>query len=640
MAVQKIPRILLIQMPWATTQRPSISLGIIASLCIESGVQVKTIYPNMDMADILGFEAAGRFANERSLYGLSEHFFAVDIFGVDVLQSNEYLEGFSNILKQEESVKEWTFPVSDPAYLLKIRDQIIPQFLDQVLERVLEYNPEVVGFSATFNQVMSSLALANRIKKIRPEIKIIVGGASFDGEMGQEYHRAMPQVLDHVFLGEAEESFREYLRRLKTGEAAVDIPGVTSYINGEIKLIPGEPLQNMNLSPMPNYDDFFNEAERLKQTTGKVFNIKYLSFEGSRGCWWGDKSQCLFCGMNPETMKYRTKDVERVISEVVTLAAKYRATNLSATDLVMPKEHCERLFQRFKELDLDIELFYEVRVTMTKKQIKEMWEAGVSVVQPGIESFSTPVLKIMRKGTTALRNIQFLRWTSEIGIQPIYNILAGLPGEEEEWYYAMANLIKKIIHLTPPKYNMNFIELHRFSPLYYRQGQYGIDECSIRADYAMNFPEGMLDPMKIAYFFRTRYKVGNFSSDYIKTVREEIDKWKHFFHRRKGLPAYTYRIGPGFISIIDERFDSGRFVHLADLHHDVALLCDEIQTRQTLKNDLIKKWPEEVENGTLDKVIDELINKDILIEDSGQILLLPIGVKYRDTAELRNYILG
>jgi hypothetical protein len=92
------------------------------------------------------------------------------------------------------------------------------------------------------------------------------------------------------------------------------------------------------------------------------------------------------------------------------------------------------------------------------------------------------------------------------------------------------------------------------------------------------------------------------------------------------------------LKIFDNRYGDGRFIFLADLHHDVALLCDEIQSRQSLKNYLAEKWPVETENGTLDQVIDELVQRDILLEENKQLLLLPVGVKYRDSIELKNYV--
>ena len=52
-------------MPWATTHRPSIALGILTRICQKEHVPCKTLYANLDMSAKVGFEVAGRFANER-----------------------------------------------------------------------------------------------------------------------------------------------------------------------------------------------------------------------------------------------------------------------------------------------------------------------------------------------------------------------------------------------------------------------------------------------------------------------------------------------------------------------------------------------------------------------------------------------
>ena len=305
----KSPEIVLCHMPWATTLRPSIALGILSRLADECGVEKECIYPNLDLAAITGFEVAGRFANDRALYGMSEHLFSVDIFGPDVLKSEEYLQAFHAALLKETK-EGWVAKFSDIDFLRELRDSTIPRFLDKIEARIVAAAPRVVGFSSTFNQVMASLALGRRLKKSLPGVKIIAGGACFDGEMGQEYHRALPEVLDHVFLGEAEESFREFLRRMKAGETTDGIPGVTYWRDGRVDLVPGRPLADLNESPMPDYDSFFAETERIRKETNLVFNIEYLPFESARGCWWGQKNHCVFCGINRDLMGFRPKDVK------------------------------------------------------------------------------------------------------------------------------------------------------------------------------------------------------------------------------------------------------------------------------------------------------------------------------------------
>ncbi|MBI3950747.1 MAG: RiPP maturation radical SAM protein 1 [Acidobacteria bacterium] len=633
------PRMLFLQMPWATTQRPSIALAILTRLCEEASVPVRTFYPNLDMSATVGFEIAGRFANERALYGLSEHLFAADLFGKDALQSEAYLDAFSQIVQESEDASAWTTRFADVNYLKCLRDEVVPGFLDAVQQRVLAESPTVVGFTATFNQVMSSLALARRLKQVRPDIQIIVGGACFDGEMGPEYHRATPGILDHVFIGEAEESFRDYLRRLKAGESTDGIPCVTYYEDGELRLIPGHPLMDLNQSPSPNYDDFFAETDRLRQETGKIFNIERLPFESSRGCWWGRKNHCVFCGINEDLMGFRAKDIDRVMKEIITLSARYGVVKLTATDWIISRWHCDELFRRLKELDLDIEIFYEVRADMKKGQIKAMKEAGVVQVQPGIESLSTPLLKLMRKGTTAIRHVQFLRWCREVGVGVAYNILGGFPDEKAEWYLEMAKLIPRLRHIQPPLHNLTYIEMHRFAPLFEQRERFGVDMQALRADYQFNFPDGIVDPLKIGYFFQFHCTRTVPESEYVSVVRAAIEPWIAA-HKEMTPPIYEYRIGAGFLEITDTREGGGRYLHLEDLYHDVVLVCDEIQTRRSLARDLSARYPKKVADGTLDRVIDELIAADVLMVEGIYLLTLPIGHRARTTEQLRAYVLG
>jgi ribosomal peptide maturation radical SAM protein 1 len=587
----------------------------------------------------VGFETAGRFANERHLFGLSEHLFSVDLFGKEVLESDKFLAAAARIMKEESGRNVWKAKFADLKYLEHLRDEAVPEFLDAVLKRVLDASPTIVGFTATFNQVMSSLALAKRIKQSRSDIQILAGGACFDGEMGQEYHRALPDVVDHVFIGEAEESFREYLRRVKAGESTHGIPGVTSVVGGELKLIPGRPLADMNASPMPDYDEFFSEKQRLFEETGKVFNIEFMPFESSRGCWWGEKNQCVFCGINPELMGFRAKELDGVIREIVTLSARYGVIKLTATDWIISRWYCDELFRRLKELDLDLEIFYELRADMKKWQMKLMKEAGVVMVQPGIESFSTPLLQLMKKGTSAIRNVQFLRWCKELGINASYNILCGFPDEKAEWYLEMAKLIPRLRHLQPPVSNLTPIEMHRFAPLYEKREGFGIDLHIQRPDYAFNFPSGHADPLKISYFFGFHCSRLAATDSYMKVVEAAVEPW--LADKESKNPAiFEYMIGAGFLRITDTRQGEGRYLHLEDLHQDVVLLCDSVQSRKTLAKDLSARYPREVADGTIDRVIDELVDSDVLMAEGSQLLTLPLGHRPRTTEELRAYVLG
>lgn len=347
----------------------------------------------------------------------------------------------------------------------------------------------------------------------------------------------------------------------------------------------------------------------------------------------------MFCGINKDLMGFRVKDVEKVVEDIVTLSARYGVVKFTATDYIISRWHCDELFRRLKDLGLDLEIFYEIRADMKKDQLVAMRDAGINDVQPGIELFSTPLLKLMRKGTTAIKHVQFLRWCREIGIRARYNVLAGFPGEEPAWYLEMAGLIPKLRHLLPPMHNVYPIEMHRFAPLYEQRGEMGVEQHDLRPDYSFNFPVGTADPLKIAYFFTFNSNLVPKTTDHLKVVMDVIEPWIEA-HKKKEPPVYYYVVGAGFLLIHDTRHGAGRFVRLADMHRDVVLLCDQVQGRRVLAEQLRPLYGQAVEDGTLNAVIEELVQSEVLMAEGEQLLTLPIGQRLRSTAALRQLVFG
>lgn len=623
--------ILLVAMPWATTTRPSIALGILDRLCAEAGVPSASIFPHLDLAALIGLDATRQMADERALFGLGEHLFAVDLFGREALDSDMFLELMSRL--------QLPPPFNDLDFVRRLRDETVPAFLDATVDRMVQSGAKVFGFTATFNQVMASLAAGARLKARLPDAVVIAGGACFDAEMGQEYHRAVPHILDHVFMGEAEESFREFLARLAAGQSTCGIPGVTFIENGALKLVPGRPVSDMDSSPMPNYFPFFAEADAVRERTGTTIRVEALPFEGSRGCWWGQKNHCVFCGINKDLLVFREKSVDRVVDEMLLLTHLHGVTKLTATDWIISRRSRTQILEKLRDHDLDIEVFYETRSDLSKDEIRLLRDSGALRVQPGIESFSTPVLKLMRKGTTGIRQVRFLKWAREYGVKASYNILCGFPGDAAQWYLDMAELIGLIPHLQPPTSNANFIELHRFSPLFMYRTDFGITEFDLRVDYRFNFPKDMVDPLKIGYFFE--YKTSQISDPqgYMDRVREVIRPWIDNWEKRS-LPRCDYLVGPEFVEIRDSRFEEGRTLTLRGLAKDAFLLLDDVRTRHDLAALLERKYPTQVARGLLDRTLDDLIASRLVLCEGNTLLALPTAVKPRDTKDLEAYVLG
>ena len=79
----------------------------------------------------------------------------------------------------------------------------------------------------------------------------------------------------------------------------------------------------MDALPYPDFDDYFarHAASPLEEEIEAL-----LFFETSRGCWWGEKHHCKFCGLNGSRLAYRSKYPRRAVDELVYLHRRHGAT--------------------------------------------------------------------------------------------------------------------------------------------------------------------------------------------------------------------------------------------------------------------------------------------------------------------------
>ena len=184
--------------------------------------------------------------------------------------------------------------------------------------RIADY--DIVGFTTTFEQNLASLALSRLIKERWPDKAIVFGGGNCEGEMGRELHRSFPWI-DYVCSGEGERSFPQLVDAIAAGRDGAGIPGIVyrrdgrSTDNGR-----GEAITDMDAVPAPNYDEYFAAVKRSPLVPALHPS---LLIETSRGCWWGAKAHCTFCGLNGATMTFRSKSAERVLGELEGFRTRY-----------------------------------------------------------------------------------------------------------------------------------------------------------------------------------------------------------------------------------------------------------------------------------------------------------------------------
>ena len=616
--------LLFVVMPWAFPDNPVIGPSILQRFVEEAGFHSQVLYPGFYLIQSTGQDFYNCMSNNMSCFEISEHFFSCYVHGPERVQSDRF---FAQLQIQRDDV-EAIFGAHPKDAFQHLRDTVTPQFVDDLAQQIANADVKAVGFSCTFNQIMASLAVAKKLKAINPNIITLFGGPSFDNEMGITHHQKYPSIIDHIFLGEADECIVDMVKNIRAHRPLDDVPGLTVYREGTVKYNNLFCIaHDLDTVPAPNYDDFFLQRREAEESGCELPALGPLTFESSRGCWWATKAVCSFCGLNGGRFDFRSKSPARVVSELEELSTRYSTLDFRSSDNIIDMAYFNDLFPVLEASGNDYSIWYQTKTSLKKEEIRALKRGRVTLVQAGIESLSDRVLKLMRKGLSGLTNIQFLKWCKEIGVDASYFILYGFPGETESDYDKVAEIVPLITHLKPPV-RMQHIELHRFSPMFNDPEGFGIDDMFMRENSEFVYPRDVLD-RDLLYTFRHYSSKTARAEQYTKNLRDAVDHWIMRYYHQSPAPVLEMRVGQDFLLIHDTRFGDDQRYYLNDIQKEVILFSDAICPTRKMYQHLGERFPH-VSRQTLEEEIHALAMAGLVIIDKNRIFALPI--RPRDAA--------
>lgn len=605
------PLVVLASMPWTTLRAPSIQIGTVAAILEQSGIPARTAHLYVDFfdhvrrvmpgdVDIDAFEAFG------SIFG--EWVFAVPPFRTASETADERF--------RMRLAREFGGGMIDLAFTLR---RLVPAFLDRCVEEIMATSPRVVGLTSTFNQTVPSLVLAKMLKAREPEIRIVLGGSNCEGPMGAAIHRLYPWV-DVVVRGEGEKVVPRLFAELVAGDPISPQPGLCIR-NGEAATVVPEqvPSVQMRTVPLPLYDDYFARVANSSLGEEKL----WLPYETSRGCWWGLVHLCTFCAANGQTVTFRSKPAAKVLDELPTLARRYGVDDIWLVDNILDEKYMHGLFPQLIEQQNDFSLFVETKAHVSKDNLRRMRDAGVVMAQVGVESLSTPILKLMDKGTSAIQNIRTLKWCAELGIKAFWNLIYGFPGEDPDDYARMAAAIPALIHLEAPNPPVQ-LRLDRFSPYHKDPARYGILATGPLPVNRFVHPVEGQDLLDLQYFFSFRYEDGRQPDSYTRAFRDACAHWRRGWRENYGRLSYRY---DGDTIVIEERRsnrppDTQR---LSALHSRLYLACDAGVTAERAWHALDTQDRDAISVAEVAAWLDAMAERAMMFVDNGVYLALAVG---------------
>lgn len=512
-AVLRPAPIVLIVPPFHWITRPHLGVHLLQGIARRAGVECQVLYTNILFAAQIG---EGSYESLATMsYGMhqGERLFARAAYGLPRLGRDGGANLASALVALKRMYRELglAFDV-DVGHFAQI-EELVEGWVESIAV-ALAAGPQIVGCSSSFEQTAASIAILGALKRLSPNTTTILGGANCEGPMAAGVLGMAPDALDYVFSGESEDTFRAFVEAMRDGERPAT------------RILEGLPCEKLDALPVPDYADYY---EQLAMWLPRTRIQPKLTFETSRGCWWGEKKHCTFCGLNGQGMASREKSPERALAELATLLAAHPNRRVTVTDNIMPHSYWKSFVARLPDEQPGLEVMYEQKANLTLAQVRALARAGITEIQPGIEALSSGLLKLMDKGTTAAQNIALLRYAGACGMVVQWNILYGFPNDELGFYRETIELLPLIHHLPAPN-RAGKIIIDRFSPYHTYPERYGIRDLAPLADFDDVLPP-TADRDAVAYHFTATFASAIHEHPaVVGELERAIDAWRAAYH--------------------------------------------------------------------------------------------------------------
>lgn len=286
---------------------------------------------------------------------------------------------------------------------------------------------DMVGFSVYNESVRNATAMARWIKQQRPDCLVVLGGPHATA-VHEHILRCHPCV-DVVVRREGEEAMLELARSHGNPGAMRQIRGTTWRAgkgagHGEDLLVnPDRPVvPDLDRIPFPDaqfvshsgYPDltYFDEVQgRLKAA---------LTICSSRSC----PYDCSFCGVLTIGRKYRAREAERVVAELLHFRDRheidYQHVYFSDANFFVSPTRALEVAEALHAADPGISFSFGTRVNQILKAagvLPRLKECGLRFIELGIESASQPVLERLAKNVSPDVNVAAVRLLRRLGIE-------------------------------------------------------------------------------------------------------------------------------------------------------------------------------------------------------------------------------
>jgi radical SAM superfamily enzyme YgiQ (UPF0313 family) len=377
-------------------------------------------------------------------------------------------------------------PLVDKGYQVRIVDSAVtPDCISAVLAEC--QGATCLGVSmVTGPMITQGVQVAAAVRTRYPELPIVAGG--WHPSILPEQTLRSP-LFDAVVKGQGEITFFEMVERYAAGERDLGgIPGCFFKKDGQPVM--NAPRGYTDITALPPRPFDLVEFEPYAK---KCEGLRWMMYCTSHGCPW-DCSYCSNASVYGRNWKPLTP--ERAVDEISELVRRY---NLSMIDIIddnylVRRDRSLEIAEGILREGLEFSYYIQTRTDqmdrLTDDEMATLARSGLRRIFFGLESGSVKVMRSVNKRLDLETAYRTAERCGKVGIRPSFNLIFGLPAEEEEDLRDTMSVVDRIGRANPEAdFFTNIFSPYPGSPIWPLAVSRGVREPQTLEEWATFYPK-------------------------------------------------------------------------------------------------------------------------------------------------------
>lgn len=348
---------------------------------------------------------------------------------------------------------------AEPEFPVQLAEYTIKDPIMNIVGDLYTKKPDVIGFSCYIWNIEETMKVISMLKKIKPEICIILGGPEVTYDVA-EWLDKIPGA-DFIVIGEGEATFKALLTELNGEKNFTKIDGIAYRHNGKPVFQPQS--GKLDLKTIPTPYRFEEDREALSK------RVAYI--ETSRGC----PFSCQFCLSSIEVgVRYfdreKIKDDIRYLMDNGAKTIKFvdRTFNIS-------RSYAMEMFQFLIDEHRPGTVFqFEITADIMRPEViqflNEQAPSGLFRFEIGVQSTNEYTNELVHRKQNFEKLTRTVNMVKEgKKIDQHLDLIAGLP---EEDYHSFQKTFDDVFALRPEELQLGFLKMLRGTGLRLRADEH------------------------------------------------------------------------------------------------------------------------------------------------------------------------